>query len=224
MAKSLLSFLLFSQAITALPTEHSFDSLTSKNKFKRCGAVSQFYGQNASDWQNHNTDQWLDSWTSAHGKNISANPNGFAAAFGQWAIGNPDWTCRDDGSASSCDLDLCDNRVLNNLGNDIQNAYYVLEAVNRLHGYFTGLSQAFEVSAIATALSKESWSETFYKPKNNDKTISTLREVLNAVTTVIGIGASFAGLAGGPVAAVGGAMSAVASGASAAGSLQLQSE
>ncbi|KAI1440911.1 hypothetical protein F5Y02DRAFT_411169 [Annulohypoxylon stygium] len=225
MAKSLLNFLLFSQAITALPTEQLSDSLTSKNKFKRCGAVSQFYGQNASDWQNHNTDQWLDTWTSTHGKNISANPNGFAAAFGKWAIGNPDWTCRDDGSASSCDLDPCDNRVLNNLGNDIQNTYYVLEAVNRLHSYFTGLSQAFEVSAIAAALSKESWSETFYKPKNNDKALTTLQEVLNAVTTVIAIGASFAGLGWGPVVgAVGSAMSAVASGASGAGRAELQSE
>ncbi|KAI2466895.1 hypothetical protein F4781DRAFT_433990 [Annulohypoxylon bovei var. microspora] len=225
MAKSLINLLLFSQAVTALPT----DQLTSPNKFglphKRCGTVSQFYGQKASDWQSHNTDQWLDSWTSTHGKDISANPNGFAATFGQWAIGNPDWTCRDDGSASSCDLDPCDNRVLNSRGDDIRPTYYVLESVNRLHSYFTGLSQAFEVSAIAAALSKESWSETFYKPKNNDKTISTLREVLNAVTTVIGIGASFAGLGEGMalVGAIGGAMSTVAGGASAAGSIQLQS-
>lgn len=78
-------------------------------------------------------------------------------------MGNPDWSCRDDGSASSCDLDLCDNNVLNSRGDDIRSAYYALEGINRLHSYFTGISQAFETSAIATSLSKGSWSLTFYE-------------------------------------------------------------
>lgn len=75
--------------------------------------------------------------------------------------------------------------MLNSRSGDIQNAYYVPEGVDRLHSYLIGLSHAFEVSAIAASLSKESWSQTFYKPKNNGKALSTLREVLNAVTTVL---------------------------------------
>lgn len=224
MLKTALSLLFLSGAITALPAIDSHPSNTFTSPRRRCGPVSQFYGQSANDWQNYNTDQWLSSWISNHSSDISQNSNGFAGAFGQWAIGNPDWSCRDDGSASSCDLDICDNNVINQRGGDIRPAYYVLEAVNRLHSYFTGISQSFEVSAIAAALSKEKWSETFYKPKNSDKTISTLREVLNAVTTVIGIGASFAGLGEGMAltGAIGGAMSTVAGGAAAAGSIQLQ--
>ncbi|KAL7622200.1 hypothetical protein AAE478_007703 [Parahypoxylon ruwenzoriense] len=138
---------------------------------------------------------------------------------------NPDWSYRDDGSSSSYDLDLCDNRVINGRGNDIRQAYYMLEGVNRLHAYFMGLAQSFEVSAVASSLSKESWFQTFYHPKNNDKTISTLREFLNAITTALSIGASFAGLGTGAAlrGAISGLMATTASGAAAAGSIQLAS-
>ncbi|KAI1373492.1 hypothetical protein F4677DRAFT_217379 [Hypoxylon crocopeplum] len=224
MIGTLVSLVFFSQAISALPATDISPANAFSSPHRRCGSVSQFYGQSVKDWQSHNTDQWLSQWFSNHKSDIQSNSNGFAGAFGKWAIGNPDWSCRDDGSASSCDLDPCDNRVLNGRGRDIRPAYYTLEGINRLHSYFTGISEAFEVSAIASALSKESWSTTFYNPKSNDKTISTLREVLNTLTTVIGIGASFAGLGEGMalVGAIGGAMSSVASGASAAGTIQLK--
>ena len=114
---------------------------------------------------------------------------------GLWALGNPDWTCRDDGSDSNCDFDPCDNRVLNDKGDEIREAYYVLESITRLHSYFTGLSEAFEVSAIFAALSKDSWATTFYKDKDV-KSVNILKEILNAVGAVIGIGSAFAGLAG----------------------------
>ncbi|KAI1100645.1 hypothetical protein F4804DRAFT_336057 [Jackrogersella minutella] len=223
MAVTLLSLLFVSQAVTALPANQPTSSNGLGHLNRRCGAVSQFYGQKAQDWQSTNTDQWLDNWISSHSSDISSNSGGFAGAFGQWGIGNPDWTCRDDGSDSSCDLDVCDNRVINDRGDDIRPTYYVLEAINRLHSYFRGISEAFEVSAIASSLSKESWSQTFYQPKNNDQTISTLKEVLNAVTTVLSIGAAFAGLGEGMAltGAVAGAMSTVAGGASVAGQLQL---
>ncbi|KAI2628536.1 hypothetical protein GGR54DRAFT_636255 [Hypoxylon sp. NC1633] len=227
MSKALLSLLFFSCTISALPAAEGSDyGIGFSSPHRRCGAVSQFYGQTANDWQNQNTDQWLAKWISDHANDISGNQYGFAGAFGQWALGNPDWSCRDDGSASACDLDLCDNRVINSRGDDIRNSYYVLESVNRLHSYFAGISEAFEVSAIASAFSKEKWSETFYKPKNSDKTISTLKEVLNAVTTVLGIGAAFAGLGEGNAlqGAIGGAMAAAAGGAAAAGSIQLQAD
>lgn len=59
---------------------------------------------------------------------------------------------------------------------DVANAYYTMESLNRFHTYSTGLSQAFEVSAIATALSKDDWAETFYVDKDV-KSIIALRLV-----------------------------------------------
>ena len=41
-----------------------------------------------------------------------------------------------------------------------------MEPLDRFHTYFTGLTQAFEVSAITTALSKDDWAETFYVNKD----------------------------------------------------------
>ncbi|KAG4440634.1 hypothetical protein IFR05_003893 [Cadophora sp. M221] len=200
---------LFFSSAWALPTA---DFSPVPGIFRRCGTVSQFYGQTPADWQNNNVNSWLSNWIGTHGNDISSNIGGFAGAFGQWAIGNPDWTCRDDGSPSDCDLNLCDNRVLNDKGDDIRPAYYVLESVNRLHSYFIGLSQAFEVSAIASALKKDSWATTFYRDKD-DKSATILKEMLNLMATVVGIGAAFAGLGGAGAGAVGGAISAATGGA-----------
>ncbi|KAI9799090.1 MAG: hypothetical protein M1833_004284 [Piccolia ochrophora] len=163
---------------------------------RRCGPVGQFYTQHTpADWTVNNVDGWLDDWTKTHQSDISSNAWGFAGAFGQWAIGDPNWSCRDDGSSSNCDLDLCDNDVLNERGRDLRPAYYVLESVNRFHSYFIGLSQAFETSAIAAALSKDSWALTFYRDKDV-KSVTVLKEVLNAVAIVVGLGAAAAGMAG----------------------------
>ena len=178
----------------------------------RCGPVSAYYGQTSSDWVSNNLDSWLNDWWSAHQANITAGGSGFAGVWGLWALGNPDWTCRDDGSDSNCDFDPCDNRVLNDKGDDIREAYYVLESITRLHSYFTGLSEAFEVSAIFAALSKDSWATTFYKDKDV-KSVNVLKEILNAVGAVIGIGSAFAGLAGAGVGAAGSALGALFTGA-----------
>ena len=45
---------------------------------------------------------------------------------------------------------------------DVANGYYITESLNRFHTYFNGLSHAFKVNAIATARSKDDWTETFY--------------------------------------------------------------
>jgi hypothetical protein len=143
---------------------------------------------------------------------MSNSSAGFAGAFGQWAMGNPDWSCRDDGSDSDCDLQLCDNRVLNDRGDDIRSTYYVLESVNRLHTYFTGIGEAFTTTALGAALSKDSWATTFYKDKD-DKSVGALKQVLTLVTTIVGVGASFAGLGGAAAGAVAGAGNALTNGA-----------
>ena len=177
----------------------------------RCGPVSAYYSPTPTDWNNNNLDSWLNDWWNAHLSNITAGGSGIAGVWGLWAIGNPDWTCRDDGSDSNCDFDPCDNRVLNDKGDDIREAYYVLESITRLHSYFKGLSEAFEVSALFAALSKDSWATTFYKDKDV-KSIGILREIFNAVGAIVGIGSAFAGLAGSGAGAAGGALSALFTG------------
>ena len=209
-----LAVLPVAQTAPSMPS-HLHEPMTYPRVFKRCGAVGRYYGQHTGDWNTYKTGPWLDNWWGNQSKLISSNPAGFAGAFGQWAMGNPDWSCRDDGSDSDCDLSLCDNRVLNNRGKDVRPAYYVLESVNRLHTYFTGLSEAFTTAALGAALAKDSWATTFYTDKD-DKSVTALREVLNAVSMVVGIGAAFAGLAGPATAALAGAGAAIVSGASGA--------
>lgn len=178
---------------------------------RRCGPVAQFYRQKGSDWANNGLDGWLEAWWTSHASEIASNSKGFAGAFGEWAIGNPDWSCRDDGSSDDCDFDPCNNEILNAKGNETRQAYYTMESINRLHEYFTGLGQAFQTASIATALSKDSWATTFYKDKDV-KSVTALKEVLNAATAVVGVAAAFAGLASAGVGVAAGAASALFAG------------
>lgn len=162
---------------------------------RRCGPVAQFYGQKRSDWAKYDLDGWLEAWWTSHESDIASNSKGFAGAFGEWAIGHPDWSCRDDGSSDDCDFYPCNNEILNAKGNETRQAYYTMESINRLHEYFAGLSEAFQIASIATALSKDSWATTFYKDKDL-KSVTVLKEVLNAATVAVGGAAAFAGLAG----------------------------
>ncbi|CAG7923683.1 unnamed protein product [Penicillium olsonii] len=193
-------------AVQAAPPIHHPQGI-----YRRCGPVSKYYNQKTSDWDANNVGDWINNWWDSNSGLISNSSAGFAGAFGQWAMGNPDWSCRDDGSDSDCDLQLCDNRVLNDRGNDIRPTYYVLESVNRLHTYFTGIGEAFVTTALGAALSKDSWATTFYRDKD-DKSVTALKEVLTLVTTIVGVGASFAGLGPAVAGAVAGAGSALTSG------------
>ena len=161
-----------------------------------CGAVSVYYGQKPQDWVANSLDVWLNTWVGQHVADIAANPAGFTGSFANWAIGNPDFSCRDDGSSSDCDFNPCDIATLNNKGSEIREAYYVMESLSRIHTYFMGMREGFTVSAIGAALSKDNWAMTFYKDKDV-KQVQALREVLNALTMIVGVGAAFAGL--GPV-------------------------
>ncbi|KAJ6083840.1 hypothetical protein N7467_007975 [Penicillium canescens] len=198
-------------AVQAAPSNHQPIHHPS-GIYRRCGAVSKYYNQQTSDWDTYKTGDWLNTWWDNNGGLMSNSSAGFAGAFGQWAMGNPDWSCRDDGSDSDCDLQLCDNRVLNDRGDDIRSAYYVLESVNRLHTYFTGIGEAFTTTALGAALSKDSWATTFYKDKD-DKSVGALKQVLTLVTTIVGVGASFAGLGGAAAGAIAGAGNALTNGA-----------
>lgn len=66
-------------------------------------------------------------------------------------------------------------------------------SLNGFHTYFTGLSQAFELSAIATALSKDDWAETLFVDKDVESIIA-LRLVFTFLQTITGIMAALAGL------------------------------
>lgn len=114
-----------------------------------------FHGQTPLDWVHNNNDFWLDTWITTNQANTTAKPNRFAGAFGLWAQGNPDRSCRDDGSSNDCDFNPCGNMVLDDKGKDLREAYYVTEVVTKLHSYSTGLKQVFKDSTISAALSKD---------------------------------------------------------------------
>ena len=110
-------------------------------------------------------------------------------------MGNPDFSCRDDGSPDDCDFNPCAIPILNAKGDDVRPAYYIMESLVRIHTYFTGLREAFTVSAIGAALSKDGWAETFYTDKD-DKSVIALREVFNSLTMIIGLVSALSGLGG----------------------------
>ena len=116
-------------------------------------------------------DPWLNNWWTNYSSAITSNSYGFAGAFSNWAVGNPDFNCQDDGSNNDCDFNPCDIVSLNN-NPDIRQAYYVMEPLNRLYTYFTGLSQAFTTSSIAAALAKDEWALTL--PKDKDDKAATI--------------------------------------------------
>ena len=141
------------------------------------------------------TDAWLNTWVNNNVGPIAANQFGFTGAFATWAIGNPDFSCRDDGSSSDCDFNPCNNVVLNSKGVDVRPTYYIMESLVGIHTYFTGLREAFTVSAIGAALSKDGWARTFYNDKD-DKSVVALREIFNVMAMTVGIIACLTGIGG----------------------------
>ena len=204
----MLAFVPFLLPVLALSLPHPFDDGLSK----RCGPVSQFFRPTEADWTTARTDDFLNTWWTDHASEFDGHARDFSAAYGQWALGNPGWTCEINGADDDCDVNECDSRVLNDKGDQIQVAYYVVLGIRNLHTYFTGLRDSFEVSAIAAALAKDSFATTFYKDKD-DKQVTALKEILNAVAMVVGIGAAAAGLGDGPEGAIASGISAIFSGA-----------
>ena len=79
--------------VDAIPTSHvqPLGGPYISSHRKRCGPVAAYYNQNPADWNRHNTDAWLDSWWQNSSSLVESNSAGFAGAFGQWAIGNPEY-------------------------------------------------------------------------------------------------------------------------------------
>ncbi len=100
---------------------------------------------------------WTRGWTTGGAKKKAKQrqtATDLLEAFGNWAVGNPDFNRQDDGSNSDCHSNPC-NIVALVANPDVREAYYVIESLNRLRTYFTGLSQAFITSARAAALSED---------------------------------------------------------------------
>ncbi|KAL9099179.1 MAG: hypothetical protein Q9163_005285 [Psora crenata] len=163
------------------------------NRDHPCGPVSQYYKLTPEEWKKDNVDEWLNDWWSKHASDIATHRNGFAGAFGEWALGDPHWSCRDDGSDSACDFNPCNNPVLNGKGNETKQALAILNSLRGVNSYFQGLREAFEVSSIAAALTKDSWATTFYRDKDN-KNGNAFRQLLSGIATAIGLAAVGAGM------------------------------
>lgn len=156
-----------------------------------CGTVSKYFGQTPQNWQAANTDQWLDRWWNDNSASFKYRSGGFAAVFGEQYLGNPDWACKMDGSASNCDYNPCrDSGILEQAGTSIEPAYYVIESLNRFHAYFKGLSQALQVSGIFSALMTGNWVETFWmSPKRGDAALARIAAVV--VITIVAVASAF---------------------------------
>lgn len=181
------------------------------NQHPHC-PVKQFWTPNfpkPQDWVDNNIDGWLDTWFTINSKKIK--DLGFAKAWGLWALGTPDFTCHYDGSTSNCDFQAsCDNGVLNDKGKDLRQAYYVTEAVARLHSYFMGLRETFETATFNAAFSQDDWTLTFNRNEGSD--INTVRDILTGAQAIFGVGAAGASIAGPFVAGAGGALTATFAG------------
>jgi hypothetical protein len=155
-----------------------------------CGPVAQYYRPTAANWTSAGTGAWLDSWWAQNQASFNKD-GGFASMFGEMYLGNPDWSCRDDGSADDCAVNPCNQVVLNGAGEDLQPAYYVLESVSNLHSYFQGLSQSLQAAATDAALCNDNWAWTFYKDKNDVNKVD-IKEIINIITTGVAVIAAFA--------------------------------
>lgn len=154
---------------------------------KRCGPIEIYYHGTSGEWTQYGIDSWLDKWWNDHPPWIQARE--FAAAFGEEALGNPDWTCLDDGSSYSCDFDTCNQHILSRKDGEERQYYWVLESIKHLHITFMGTSEASQQSAITTAFGFPQWTDQFYNDKDT-KAYDTLKGIFASLQTVVGLGFS----------------------------------
>ncbi|KAI9800992.1 MAG: hypothetical protein M1825_003526 [Sarcosagium campestre] len=153
-----------------------------------CGPIERYYNASPAAWDRANTGVWLDRWWAENQANFPQN-GGFSSALGRAFLGNPNWSCRDS-DGPNCNINPCNEAKLNRAGVDMEPAYYVLQSVMNLHEYFTGIAAALQISAIGAALAKDKWAYTFHKEKVVP--LNAMKEILNVLTTTVGIAAAFA--------------------------------
>ena len=195
-----------------------------------CGPVGEFTkNPTIEKWTKAKTDDWLNDWWTENADKRKSNAHGFAGAFGQYALGQPGWSCQNNGNDANCDIPVCNNPKINALGKSTEETYYVLQALNNLHGFFLGLEQSFNIAAVVAALDNDEIVNNFWHDENAwDPTV--LKEILNAIATVLGVAVAGLGapalssaLEGTLVPAVAGAASGMFSGGVGAANLAISS-
>ncbi|KAI9804196.1 MAG: hypothetical protein M1825_001598 [Sarcosagium campestre] len=207
-----------SSSTSPSPSPTSASNGTSSAEFA-CGPVEQFFYPTPEKWQASNTGPWLDTWWTQNSPRF-AQRKGFSSLFGASFLGNPGWTCQDDGSVDNCDLDPCDQPKLNNAGKETEPAYYVLQSVRNLHSYFLGLKDSFQVGGIFASLQKDDWAYTYYKDKN-DVDMGATNQLFSGLLSAVGVVASFAAPFGPSTNLLVGSASAIFAGAISATRLQV---
>lgn len=154
---------------------------------KRCGPIENYYHGTPGEWVAYGIDLWLDKWWNDHQPWIEAR--GFSAAFGEEALGNPDWSCLDNGSSNNCDLDPCNQHILSRKGGEERQYYWVLESIRNLHMTFMGTSEAYQESATSTAFGFPLWPEQFYNDKDV-KAYTELKVIFAFLQTAVALGLS----------------------------------
>ena len=192
MLHNLLAFVVTYLALSALALPNNVNVRPDKRWFNEtydpatCGPVAKFFNPTAEDWEKYDTGSFLNRRFDEFHKSGSDN---FAVWFGQWALGLPELSCRDDGSDSNCYTMLCNNPVLNSKGDEIRQTYYVLLATRHLHDCFGGFSEALQMGSIAAALAKDEWVRKFYHHHPDDDVVAK-KELLNGFAAMFSIAAA----------------------------------
>lgn len=205
---SLLSAAVLPLTISAHPHPPSHFHFPRGNGTGACGKIEQFYNPTPDIWKAATTDEWLNNWWTKHqGEFDSAG--GFAHQFGNYALGEPLFSCKDSSTSGNCDVQVCGNPKINSLGPDMDKAFYVVSAVTKLQGFLLGMKETFGTTVISTAMKKENLAEYFYKTEGLIDG-ELMREMVNIIVTLVGV---FAAGAGEAVGAAAGIAASVAGGA-----------
>ena len=118
-----------------------------------CDRVRKLQKAKPKEWEEHDIDKKFVAWLTKH---MDSNKK-FDSTWGDWAFGDPNWSCSDDGSESCTNYD-CDNAVLNaKSDDDLSLAILGTQGIINLHSWFTGAGEALTQTSIYAALSKDDW-------------------------------------------------------------------
>jgi hypothetical protein len=137
-------------------------------------------------WNQAATDAWLDKWWTEHAHIRTTHVHGFAGSFGDYAVSKPNWSCQDSGNEDTCSVDACNNEKLNALGDSMEQAFYVIQALNNLHGFFMGLEQAFGTATDGITLDTDAIVNNFWHDENNWNPL-ILKEIMSLVSLLVGL-------------------------------------
>ncbi|KAJ5374139.1 hypothetical protein N7517_006145 [Penicillium concentricum] len=173
--------------VTAVPHGPLYNKIARGNN-DTCGPVGQYTENRSSkQWNQANTDAWLETWWTENAKTRTSNAGGFAGAFGYYALSQSDWSCQNNGNNDNCGVQVCNNPKINSLGDSTEQAYYVLKALNNLHGFYLGLEESFNIAAVVSALENDEIVNNFWHDENAwDPLVS--KEIMNLIVTLVAVG------------------------------------